>query len=131
MTDFEKVIDLKNLYKAYRKVKCGKGTKYSANKFSTMAFDGLIRLKNSLINKTYKMSEYYEFKIYEPKERVIKAASFKDKIVQHSLCDNVLLPKLSEIFIRNSFAGQIGKGTLFGLNTLRNDMDLFKDGYIL
>ena len=131
MTDFEKVIDLKNLYKAYRKVKCGKGTKYSANKFSTMALDGLIRLKESLVNKTYKMSDYYEFKIYEPKERVIKAASFKDKIVQHSLCDNVLLPKLSEIFIRNSFAGQIGKGTLFGLNTLRNDMGLFKDGYIL
>lgn len=131
MTDFEKVIDFNNLYKAYRKVKCGKGTKYSANKFSTMAFDGLIRLKTSLINKTYKMSEYYEFKIYEPKERVIKAASFKDKIVQHSLCDNVLLPKLSEIFIRNSFAGQIGKGTLFGLNTLRNDMNLFSGGYIL
>lgn len=131
MTDFEKVIDLHNLYKAYRKVKCGKGTKYSANKFSIMALDGLIRLKASLVNKTYKMSDYYEFKIYEPKERVIKAASFKDKIVQHSLCDNVLLPKLSEIFIRNSFAGQIGKGTLFGLNTLRKEMDLFKDGYIL
>ena len=131
MTDFEKVIDLNNLYKAYRKVKCGKGTKYSANKFSIMAFDGLIRLKNSLIDKSYKMSEYYEFKIYEPKERVIKAASFKDKIVQHSLCDNVLLPKLSEIFIRNSFAGQIGKGTLFGLKTLRNDMGLFNDGYVL
>lgn len=134
MTDFEKVIDLKNLYKAYRKVKCGKGTKFSANKFSTMTFDGLIRLKQCLIDKTYRMSDYYEFTIYEPKERIIKAASFKDKIVQHSLCDNVLLPKLSQIFISNNFAGQKGKGTLFGLNTLRNDMSLFGNqngGYIL
>lgn len=134
MTDFEKVIDFNNLYKAYKKVKSGKGTKYSANRFSTMAFDGLVKLKDSLANKTYKMSDYYDFKIYEPKEREIKAASFKDKIVQHSLCDNVLLPHLSKVFIRNNFAGQIGKGTLFGLNTLRKDIALFGKnggGYIL
>ena len=27
MTDFEKVIDFENMYKAYRKAKCGKGYK--------------------------------------------------------------------------------------------------------
>ena len=72
-------------------------------------------------------NKYNKFYVYEPKKRLIEAAAFKDKVVQHSLCDNVLLPKLSSVFIRNNFAGQIGKGTLFGLNTLKIG---FKPDYI-
>ena len=136
MEDFEKVVDFKNLYKAYRRVKRGKGNKYSATKFCSMAIDGIIRLKKQLETKQYKISKYYDFKVYEPKEREIKASAFKDKIVQHSLCDNVLHPTLEKVFIRNNFAGQKGKGTLFGLKTLRKDMLTFGNfyngaGYIL
>ena len=35
--------------------------------------------------------------------------------VQHSLCDNVLEPAFSRRFIRDNYAGQIGKGTHDGL----------------
>lgn len=87
-----------------------------------MALDGINALKKLLVNREYKIKGYFEFKVYEPKERVIKAGAFVDKIVQHSLCDTVLLPKLASVFIRNNFAGQIGKGTLFGLETLKKDM---------
>ncbi len=87
-----------------------------------MALDGINILKDLLVNREYKIKGYFEFKVYEPKERVIKAGAFVDKIVQHSLCDTVLLPKLASVFIRNNFAGQIGKGTLFGLETLKKDM---------
>ena len=96
MTDFEKVIDFNNMYKAYRKSKRGKGFKKSSAKFSVMALEGINGLIEQLKDKTYTVSDYHEFKVYEPKERVIKTTSFKDKVVQHSLCDNVLLPKLQE-----------------------------------
>ena len=122
MTDFEKVTSFESLYRAYRRAKCGKGYKSSSAKFETMALDGINILRRLLVNREYKIKGYFEFKVYEPKERVIKAGAFVDKIVQHSLCDNVLLPKLAEVFIRNNFAGQIGKGTLFGLETLKADM---------
>lgn len=128
MTDFEKITDFENLYRAYRKSKSGKGYRRSSAKFDTMALDGINRLRKLLISRDYKMLGYYEFMIYEPKERIIKAGTFCDKIVQHSLCDNVLLPRLSGVFIRNNFAGQIGKGTLFGLNTLKSDMLTFYTG---
>lgn len=93
-------------------------------------------LRESLINKTYTVSSYGEFIIYEPKKRIVKSGSFKDKIVQHSLCDNVLLPEAGKHFIENNFAGQIGKGTLFGLDHLRDDMLQFYTehgikGYVL
>lgn len=136
MTDFEKVIDFKNMYTAYRKAKCGKGFKKSAARFNLMALDGINTLIEQLKNKTYKVSEYTEFKVYEPKERIIKTTSFKDKVVQHSLCDNVILPKLQKVFIYDNCAGQIGKGTLFGLDRLREQMRAFYkrysfNGYIL
>ena len=136
MTDFEKVIDFENMYKAYRKAKCGKGYKKSAAKFNLMALDGINTLIEQLSNKTYQISPYNEFKVYEPKERIIKTTSFKDKVVQHSLCDNVLLPKMQEIFIYDNCAGQKGKGTLFGLDRLSEQMKTFYnlngfDGYIL
>lgn len=136
MTDFEKVIDFENMYKAYRKAKRGKGYKKSSAKFNIMALDGINTLIEQLKNKTYTVSGYNEFKVYEPKERIIKTSSFKDKVVQHSLCDNVLLPKLQDIFILDNCAGQKGKGTLFGLDRLSEQMKAFHsqygfDGYIL
>ena len=92
-TDFEKVIDFNNMYKAYRKSKQGKGFRKSSARFNLMALDGINILIEQLKSKTYTVSKYNEFKVYEPKERVIQTTSFKDKVVQHSLCDNVLLPK--------------------------------------
>ena len=129
MTDFEKVIDFDNMYKAFRKSKSGKGFKKSSAKFNIMALDGINTLIEQLRSRTYTISEYNEFKVYEPKERVIKTTSFKDKVVQHSLCDNVLLPKMQEIFIKDNCAGQKGKGTLFGLNRLREQMRAFYKRY--
>lgn len=136
MTDFEKVIDFDNMYRAYRKSKCGKGFKKSSAKFNIMALDGIYTLIEQLKDRTYKISDYSEFKVYEPKERVIKTTSFKDKVVQHSLCDNVILPRLEEVFIYDNCAGQKGKGTLFGLNRLSEQMKQFYErhghaGYIL
>ena len=86
------------------------------------ALDGILQLKKMLDNKTFSVSPYNQFTIYEPKERIIEAGSFKDKIVQHSLCDNVLLPMLKKEFIQTNVAGQTGKGTHYGLNCLRLHM---------
>lgn len=122
MTDYEKICDFDNLYKAYKRAKSGKGYKNSSARFEIMALDGIHKLKEQLERKEYSVAKYNQFYVYEPKKRLIEAAEFKDKIVQHVLCDNVLLPRLQEVFIRNNFAGQKGKGTLFGLETLKADM---------
>ena len=136
MTDFEKVVDFHNMYKAYRKAKCGKGFKKSSARFNLTALDGVNTLIEQLKNKTYTVSGYNEFTVYEPKERLIQTTSFKDKVVQHCLCDNVIMPRLQQVFILDNCAGQKGKGTLFGLDRLSQQMEEFHskysfDGYIL
>lgn len=109
MTEFEKVVDFENMYRAYRRSKSGKGYKRSSARFGQSALDGVNLLIQQLQTKTYTVAEYNEFKVYEPKERIIKSASFKDKVVQHSLCDNVILPTLEDVLILDNCAGQKGK----------------------
>ena len=128
-TDFEVIVDFGNLYEAYKNSKSGNGFNRSGQKFQLVALDGIHQIKRRLETKTYSVSKYSEFIIYEPKERIIKAGSFQDKIVQHSLCDNVLLPRFKNEFIDNNFAGQIGKGTLYGLDWLKGQMLLAYNKY--
>lgn len=134
--DKEIVTDYGNLYYAYRRAKSGKKFNSSTARFSNVALDGINILKEQLENQTYTVAPYNRFEIYEPKQRVIESCSFKDKVVQHILCDNILHPKLKNVFIKYNSAGQIGKGTLYALDGLRNHMESFYqrhdvDGWIL
>lgn len=78
--DKDVICDFENLYRAYKKAKAGKGFNGSSAKFQIMNLEGLHILKEQLENQTYRMNPYNEFKVYEPKERVIKSCSFKDKV---------------------------------------------------
>lgn len=136
MTDFEKVVDFHNMYRAFRRAKSGKGFKKSAARFDAAALDGIHALIRQIRTKEYRVSPYSEFKVYEPKERIIQTTSFKDKVVQHCLCDNVIMPRLEKVFIYDNCAGRKGKGTLFGLDRLSEQMQQFYkrygfNGYIL
>lgn len=134
--DKDIICNFENLYQSYRKAKSGKGFNGSSARFQTMNLEGILILKEQLENQTYRMDPYNEFKIYEPKERVIKSCSFKDKVVQHCLCDYILHLRLKSEFIETNYAGQIGKGTHFGMDSLKEQMLLFYnqhglDGWIL
>lgn len=120
--DKDIICSFENMYRAYRKAKSGKGFNGSCAKFQTMSLEGLHLLKEQLENRTYTMNPYNEFKVYEPKERVIKSCSFKDKVVQHCLCDEILHSRLSKQFIVTNYAGQVGKGTHFGMDCLKEQM---------
>ena len=132
----EIICNFDNLYRAYKDAKRGKGFNGSTARFQMMTLEGIHLLKEQLENQTYQMSSYNKFKIYEPKERVIKSCTFKDKVVQHCVCDNVIHPRLNHVFITDDYAGQIGKGTLFGMDRLKEHMLQFfqrhgTEGWIL
>lgn len=118
MTDFEKVSSYRNLYAAFKKSRRGKRDKEAVAKFEASLLEALQLLHVMLTEKTYKMSPYLTFEVYEPKRRVVMSAAFKDKVVQHSLCDNVLRERFSPTFIYDNYANQRGKGTHFGLDRI-------------
>lgn len=108
---FKEIVDFDNLYKAYKKALKGKN-RYNKDsiEFQQNETENLLELQKSLINKTYKFDKYTKFYIYEPKERLIHAPSFKDKIVQLAL-NNVLKQYYNKTFIYDSYGSIDNKGT--------------------
>lgn len=136
MSEYEKVYCFENLYRAYRKARRGKRRKEAAAKFEVNLLEALNLLSKQLQTKTYTLSPYNTFKVYEPKERLVMSNSYKDKVVQHALCDNVLEPAFARSFIKDNYASQRDKGTHYGLGRLEEFMRRFYrkngiDGWVL
>ena len=94
------------LYKAYRKTRCGKRDNPTAMRYRMEAIERTVALSERLQRRDYSFGPYYPFKVYEPKERLVLAIDFEGKVVQHSLCDNVLEPAFSRRFIRDNHEAQ-------------------------
>ncbi len=60
--------------------------------------------------------------IYDPKEREIQAISYRDRIVQHTLCDNFLMPLLEKRLIYDNVACRKRKGSGFAIARLKQFM---------
>ena len=79
-------------------------------------------MSDQLQNKQYKVGQTTKFKVYYPKERDIETSPFKDKVVQHSLCDNVLYKVIEPSFIYDNCASQVNKGRSFGAQRLKRHL---------
>lgn len=121
--DFSILTDYNNLYKAHLKSRSGKRWKDSVAVYDLRALESTLYLKYLLETGKYKMQEYYCFKINERgKMRDIKSAGYKDRVVQRSLNDNILVPRLAPTFIYDNGASLPGKGTDFSLDRLETHL---------
>lgn len=136
MTEYEKIYQFDNLYQAYKMAARCKRTKIEVIKFELNLAENLWSLHNELESKTYHSGGYHKFMIYDPKEREIQALSFRDRVVQHSLCDNVLAPYFEKRLVFDCAACRKNKGTHFAINRLSGFMREFykthkTNGYFL
>ena len=46
----------------------------------------LLRLQEELRQERYHPEGYFNFTIHEPKQRLVSAAPFRDRVVHHALC---------------------------------------------
>lgn len=116
---YSNVYDFSNIKRAFYDARHGKLNNASANRFEINMLSECVKLSDELKSKSYTTGKTTRFKVYYPKERDIESSSFKDKVVQHSYCDNVLYPAISRTFIYDNFASQLDKGVLFGQERLR------------
>lgn len=99
-----------NLLLAYRKTARGKRGKANAATFEHRLEDNLLHLQQQLRSYNYRPGPYVSFTIHEPKQRIISAAPFSDRVVHHALC-NLIEPIFERSFIDDSYANRVGKGT--------------------
>ena len=107
---YPQLVTFENLYTAYRKAAQGKRGQPNVAAFEFDLEHNLFALQAELLAHTYRPGAYRSFKIHDPKERVISAAPFKDRVVHHALC-NVIEPLFERTFIGDSYANRVGKGT--------------------
>lgn len=130
------VCDFDNLYKAMNKCKKGVTWKDSVSRYVNNGLVSVLKLQKSLEQENYKIDEYYNFTIHEPKKREIVSTKFKDRVFQRSLCDNYLYHQVVKGFIYDSGACQINKGTSFARDRLKVLMRRYyrkngNEGYVL
>lgn len=137
MTYYDKICDFQNLLKAHRVARLGKRCEKAVVEFEMRLSENLSSISEALRNHTYKMAGYYGFMVHDPKDRLINALHYRDRVVQHCLCDEVLAPVLDRLLIYDNAACRPGKGTHFALDRLSGFLSDFfragagKEGYFL
>lgn len=109
--DTEEIIGFDALYESMHKCKRHVMWKGSVAHFVLNGVEETYKLSRELKDGTYKGREVTKFTITKPKKREIISVSFRDRVYQRSLNDNVLYPTMTRSFIRDNWACQKGRGT--------------------
>lgn len=137
MTLLEKIAKEENLLNAFKEAKEGCDWKYSVQRYDINSLYETYKLHKELINKTYVPRKYYEFILSERgKIRHIKACNIRDRVVQKSLCNNILNPILKKYLIYDNGASLKNKGVSFSRKRLEVHLSKYykkygNEGYIL
>lgn len=107
---FSQIVDYENLRLAWLKARKGKTSKKSVQNFSRNVNKNLQVIHDRMIASPPVLSKYIQFKIYDPKERMISVVPFPDRVIHHAIM-NVLEPVFERQFIFHTYACRKGKGT--------------------
>jgi retron-type reverse transcriptase len=80
--------------------------------------DNILMLRHELLNKTYRHGLYEEFKISDPKPRIIHKATVRDRLLHHAIY-RILYPFFDRLFISDSYSCRRGKGTYKSVNQFK------------
>jgi hypothetical protein len=127
--NFDNVTDADNLYSAFKKSMRNVAWKESVQRYEASAIRNVIDTRNKLISGESIQSGFVEFTLHERgKVRHIKSIHISERIVQKTLCDEVLTPILSRPLIYDNGASIKGKGTHFALRRLIHHLVRFYRG---
>jgi RNA-directed DNA polymerase len=107
---YEKIIHKENLYKAVYAASRGKRCHADVAWFNLHMEKNIAGLHRDMRSDLYRPGGYTVFKVYDPKEREIARAPFRDRVVHHAVHD-VIEPLIDPAFIFDSWACRRGKGT--------------------
>ncbi len=108
------IADTDNLYLAYWRARKGKEAKHEVQRYSSSLMANIAELQKQIVSGVVPEAVYRRFLIYDPKERLICAAPFPQRVLHHALM-NVCGPLLDKRQIFDSYACRLGKGTYAAL----------------
>ena len=105
----ERIANADNLRLAFWKASRGKRAKAEVLRFRADLDARLRILREKLFSASVAWGPYRTFKVYDPKERMICVAPFRDRVAQHAII-NVVEPHFESYQIHDSYACRRGKG---------------------
>lgn len=130
----QEIFTFENLYEAHKQCRKSKQQKGEVIRFETNLSLNIYKIIDDISKKKYEFGKYKTFIIYEPKERIIEAPPYKDRIVIRCFCDNCLKKKLEKKLIYDNAACRKEKGTNFSIERLekflRHEYNTAKDNNI-
>lgn len=134
----ESIYDANALLNAFRESKKGTSWKESVQRYEMNLLKNINQTQKELMSGTYKQKDFYEFSLCERgKTRHIKSMHVSDRVVQRSVCDNVLVPELERYLIYDNGASMKGKGIHFARKRMCTHLHKYfrkhgsNEGYIL
>lgn len=106
----ESIADFDNIYLAYYKASRGKHGKSEVIHFGKHLDNNIQRLRHQLLSGEVEVGSYRYFSIFDPKKRLICAASFPERVMHHAVM-NVCHTCFERNLISDTYATRIGKGT--------------------
>lgn len=138
MKDMESIYDANALLNAFRESRKGTSWKESVQRYEMNLLRNINQTQKEIANGTYEQKDFYEFPLNERgKTRHIKSMHISDRVVQRSVCDNVLVPELERYLIYDNGASMKGRGIHFARKRLSTHLHKYfrkngsNDGYIL
>lgn len=131
---YYKLCDVKNILDSYKEVMITTRNKKNVALFDRYKCIYVNRIYNDILNKTYVSSNLREVTIYEPKKRVIVVQDIYDKIINHLVSRQILIPYLTKQLIDSNVASRKGFGTSYGRELYfkyRNICDIKYNNYYI
>ena len=127
-----------NLHKSFMEIRANIHFKYNVQNYRLNELKEIAQFRESYRNGTFVLSESKPFRLRERgRERFIQPVVFRDRVIIHAFCQNVLLPKLTPFLIYDNCASLKGKGIDKTLDRFRVHLQKYyfkhgnNDGYIL
>jgi RNA-directed DNA polymerase len=123
------------VFTAYFDCRKNKRNSHNALQFEKHLEQNVFKLIDELYQKKYQIGRSIAFIVNQPVKREIFAADFRDRIIHHWLIAK-LNPLFENVFITNSFACRVGKGTHYGVKQVdsfikSSTVNYTKDSYVL
>jgi RNA-directed DNA polymerase len=114
----ERVLDRETLREAFARASRGRRTNCDAAAFGMRLDENLAELAGDLAEGTYEVGPYHQFTIFDPKERLITAPCFRDRVLHHAVA-LVCEPVFERLLIADTFACRRGKGRVAAVERAR------------
>ena len=106
---FPRILDRDNLRAAFARAFRGRRDREDARQFQDRLEENLAEMGEGLRQGTYPVGQYRQFMIRDPKERIITAPCFAERVLHHAVM-NICEPVFDRGLIHDTYACRVGGG---------------------